>query len=205
MSNAKKSSIKKPSRQKIIHNAVSSLQRLESSLDLDCAMLPDERKRLQGLGTVPAKAIAIAGNIAKQNPERFMDFDVQEMSGAVEFENEMAPLADQARAFADHLEQAIQKRRAPAASSTLALYAIVKGLGRVRANQAFRDHAANLHVLLKRRRKAPQKNKDANANAAAPAGASAQAPGASTSVIAPAPAAAASPATTNGSFAGRAS
>ncbi len=66
MSNAKKSSTKKPSRQQIIHNAVSSLQRLEASLGIDPAMLPNERKRIQGLGTVPTMAITIAANIAKQ-------------------------------------------------------------------------------------------------------------------------------------------
>lgn len=181
MGNAK-SSTKKPSRNDIATKAVGTLKKLEESLNLDPAMLPHEAQRSNGFRTVPAKAIAIAANIVKEHPGRFSDFNVVEMNGAVELELAMAPLITQARALASHVEKTVLKQRAQAAENTLVLYATMKGLARLQANEPVREQVRELKALLKRRRK----------------GHTAPAVVASPAVKAPAPAAVASHPVTNG-------
>ncbi len=177
-----KSSTKKPSRYDIATKAVGSLKKLEESLQLDPAMLPHEAQRSNGFRTVPAKAIAIAANIVGEHPDRFSDFDVAEMNGAVELELAMAPLVTQARALASHVEKTVLKQRAQAAENTLVLYATMKGLARLQANEPVREQVRELKALLKRRRKSHTAPKAV----------------ASPPVHAPAPAAVASPTATHG-------
>jgi hypothetical protein len=184
-----KASKKSHSKKHIAVNPVAVIDELEASLGLDETPLPQEFKRAVPGRTIPVEAIKLATSVIEQNPSRFGEFDSHSMHEAIRFDDEMVPIARRARALADRLDQAIIMKRNKPAEDTLVIYAMMKGIGRMRGNQAVLNHVRDMGKLLRPNRKA-KANAANNANAAAKAAANA------TTAKASAPAAAAQPAVT---------
>ncbi len=129
--------------------AMKELDALESKLTLDIVVRPNDKNQIRALARVSPAALRLAADIVNAAPERFPDFTgIDEGAAYVEA---MLPLADRARALATHLEKSIRNHRAPASQQALALYAVVKGLGRIVDNEAMREK-----VLLLKAEVAPK-------------------------------------------------
>ena len=120
--------------QKSATKALAQLSEVSGALDPDTDIQPNALKAAYSLMRVPLAAIDIAVKIMQSNPGRFSDFDVAGASDAAAYERAMSQVSTQARKLADDVDISIQKRRRPAVEQTLALYASMKGVARVRGS-----------------------------------------------------------------------
>jgi hypothetical protein len=71
----------------------------------------------------------------------------------------MTPLVARAVQLGVHLQKSVQNNRVPAAQQTLALYSVVKGLGRIVDNETMREKIPQLKAELAPKHKTPRVKK----------------------------------------------
>lgn len=130
------------------------LDAIETALDLDIVVRPNDKYQIRALKRVPDKALGLAAGIVSEAPERFLDF--ASLPATADYVALLAPLAARVAMLATHIEKAIQNQRTPAANMTLALYAVVKNLGRLVGNETMREKVAELKGEVAPKRKNPK-------------------------------------------------
>lgn len=136
-SNSKQSSVHTKSLSSTALMAMKELDALESKLDLDIVVRPNDKNQMRAATRVSSSALRMAADIVGAAPDRFPEFiGIADDAAYVET---MLPLANRALALANHIQKSIQNRQAPASEKTLALYAVVKGLGRIADNETMRE------------------------------------------------------------------
>jgi hypothetical protein len=137
-------------------SVIAQLDAIESSLDLDIVVRPNDVSQNRALTRVSDAAIGLASDLVSSAPARFADF-TQIASGA-SYIAAMEPLVERAMALALHLRKSVWNHRTPAAQQTLALYSVVKGLGRIVDNESMREKAIALkaEIAPKRRNAKPK-------------------------------------------------
>jgi hypothetical protein len=103
---------------------------------------------------VSIAALNLASEIVSAAPGRFPDF--AGLPAAAAYVETMAPVAARAAELATHIENSVLNQRIPAATMTLALYAVVKSLGRITENETMREKIAELKAALVPKRKNPK-------------------------------------------------
>jgi hypothetical protein len=134
--------------------AIAKLDALEASLDLDIVVPPNDKAQMRALSRVSDKALALAADIVSSDPSRFADFSA--ISPAVQHVETMVPVGARVAQLATHVQKSIQNKRTPAAQQTLALYAVVKGLGRITGNETMREKVPQLKAELAPKRTNPK-------------------------------------------------
>ena len=112
------------------------------------------RLRITASKRVSNAAIDLAAQIVNTDPQRFSDF--AGLPAAADYVEAMTGVYQRAALFATHVENGLQNQRAPAATQTLALYAVVKGFGRLVDNEAMRELIPQLKAALVPPRKNPK-------------------------------------------------
>jgi hypothetical protein len=134
--------------------ATAQLDAIESGLALDIVVPPNDKAQIGALKRVTDAAIALAAQIVESDPARFPDF--ADLPAEAEHLAAMGPLVARSASFAAHVEKDLSNRRTPAAQKTLALYAVVKSLGRIVDNETMREKVAELKTELAPKRKNPK-------------------------------------------------
>ena len=134
--------------------ALAHLEAIESSLKLDIVVAPNDKSQIRALARISDKAIRLASDIVTSAPSRFPDF--AQLPVASEYVAAMAPVAARALELGAHIEKSLGNQRTPAAQQTLALYAVVKGLGRIVDNETMREKVLELKVEVAPKRKNPK-------------------------------------------------
>jgi hypothetical protein len=129
-------------------SALTALRVIATNLPLDDSLTPTALKHARATNRVPLDVMVIASNILQADQARFGDFDANEARAAVEYEQAMLPVAREARALADSIDRSVMKRRSAAATQSLALYATLKGVARIPANEKTRSHVKEMRALL---------------------------------------------------------
>jgi hypothetical protein len=148
----------------IATNAIAQLDALEASLGLDIVVPPNDKAQIRALNRVSDTALGLASDIVSSDPSRFAFFSA--IPTAVNHVKTMTPVAARAAELGVHLQKSVQNARTPAAQQTLALYAVVKGLGRITDNETMREKVPQLKAELVPKRKDP-KPKETKAEKAA--------------------------------------
>ena len=143
--------------------AIAALDALEPTLNLDIVIPPNDQAQMRTLKRVTNAAIDLAAQIVKADPQRFSDF--AGLPAAADYVDAMTGLYQRAALFATHVENSLQNQRAPAATQTLALYAVVKGLGRLVDNQTMRELTPQLKAALVPPRRNPKPKETATQKA----------------------------------------
>jgi hypothetical protein len=145
--------------------ALATIHALGASLPLDEGAGNDP-KTLGGKLRVPPHAIELAAAYLEQHPDRFHEFDAKSMRGALEFEQSLLPLATGLGQLAKRIVRTVRRRRADAATQTLALYQALKGLVRLTAQDAAQVSLDELEAAIstsRRRRATTVTQKEVNA------------------------------------------
>jgi len=116
---------------------IAALDALEASLNLDIVIAPNSKHQIGALNRVTDTAIGLASDIVSAAPARFPDF--ADLPAAASYVQSMGQIASRATELATHVQKSVTNQRAPAATKTLALYAVVKGLGRITNNETMRE------------------------------------------------------------------
>ena len=127
---------------------------MESMLNLDIVISPNDKHQIGALNRVSDTAIGLASDIVSAAPDRFPDFT--DLPAAASYVQTMGQVAERATTLATHVQKSVQNQRAPAATKTLALYAVVKGLGRITDNETMREKVPQLKAELAPRLKDPK-------------------------------------------------
>lgn len=90
----------------------------------------------------------IAASVLKNDPKRFPQFDATEAQAAIDYENEMAPVAQASLVLSKRISKSILKRRTTMAQQTLALYQMMKGAARLATNEETRTQVQQLKKLF---------------------------------------------------------
>jgi hypothetical protein len=130
---------------------IASLDALESSLALDFVVNPNDAKEMRALSRVSPAAMALAAEVVAEDPQRFVDFDATALGGVNDYLDAMARVLARVEAFESHVVKSRQNHRYGAALQTLALYATLKGLGRIAGNEALREKANALAAELNKK------------------------------------------------------
>jgi hypothetical protein len=133
---------------------IAQLGVLESMLGLDIAIRPNDKNQMNALKRVSDTAIALASNIVSGAPGDFPGFTG--LPAAASYVESLGQVASRALELATHVQNGLQNQRAPAANQTLALYAVVKGLGRLPDNEAMREKVAALKAEVVKKPKDPK-------------------------------------------------
>jgi hypothetical protein len=141
----------------IASESIAQLQALEAKLNLDIAIPPNDKAQVRALARVSDTAIGLASEVVSAAPSRFPDFAT--LPAAAAYVATMQPLADQAGALATHVQKSVQNQRTPAALQALALYAVVKGLGRLNGNETMREKVTALKAEIAPKRAKPKETK----------------------------------------------
>lgn len=129
------------------------LRALASTLPLDDSLTPAELQHARMAKRIPLQALVIAAGVLEAEPARFPDFDAADARAAVDYEQTMAPIADEMRVLAASIDRSVMKRRSAAAKQSLALYATMKGVARLPANEKTRSQVKEMADLLTTNRK----------------------------------------------------
>ncbi|HEY2510924.1 MAG TPA: hypothetical protein VGI39_08715 [Polyangiaceae bacterium] len=134
--------------------ALAQLAAIEAMLNLDFALPPNDKNQANALRRVTDTAIDLAAEIVSASPERFPDF--ADLPASAAYVRTLRQVAARASELAMHVEKSAQKQRSPAATKTLALYAVVKGLGRIVENETMREKVEALRAQVVPKRKNPK-------------------------------------------------
>jgi hypothetical protein len=134
--------------------AIAQLDALEAKLGLDIVISPNDKHQNRALNRVSDTALGLAADIVGAAPARFPDFSA--IAPGASYVQEMAPLAARLGELAGHVQKSIQNQRAPASQQTLALYSVVKGLGRIVDNETMREKVTKLKAEIAIKPKAPK-------------------------------------------------
>jgi hypothetical protein len=137
--------------------ALAQLDAIESMLNLDIIVRPNDKHQVHALNRVSDTAIGLASDIVSAAPERLPDF--ADLPAASAYVGIYAQVASRAQELATHIQKSVQNQRTPAANKTLALYAVVKSLGRITDNETMREKVAALKAEIAPKRKSPKKPK----------------------------------------------
>jgi hypothetical protein len=157
---------------KLATASIAQLDALETKLDLNIVVAPNDKAQRRSLARVTDTAIALAADIVGAAPERFPDF--ASLPSAAAYVETMGPLADRAVELGVHLQKSVQNQRTPAALQTLSFYAVAKGLGRMTGNETMREKVQALKAEVAPKRVNP-KPKETKGQKAAKRSAKAQA------------------------------
>ncbi len=138
----------------IAAQAIAQLDAIESMLNLDIVIPPNDKHQINALNRVSDAAIGLASDIVSAAPDRFPDF--ADLPAAASYVQMIGQVASRASELATHIQKSVQNQRAPAAVKTLALYAVVKGLGRITDNETMREKVGALKEAVAPRRANPK-------------------------------------------------
>ncbi|MGO8997650.1 MAG: hypothetical protein ACLQVI_30400 [Polyangiaceae bacterium] len=150
----KSSSQSKSNHAALAAQVIAQMDAIESLLNLDIVVPPNDRYQIRALRRVTDTAIGLASDIVSAEPDRFPDFT--DLPTAASYVKTLAQVAERASTLTAHLQNSIQNQRTPAASKTLALYAVVKGLGRITANETMREKIPQLKAEIAPKLKDPK-------------------------------------------------
>jgi hypothetical protein len=145
---------KQASNSSIAAKAIAQLDAIEASLNLDIVIAPNDKKQIGALNRVSSTAIGLASDIVSENPGRFPDF--ADLPAAASYVETIGQVASRAQELATHVQKSVTNQRVPAATKTLALYAVVKGLGRITDNETMREKVSALKDEVAPKRHAPK-------------------------------------------------
>jgi hypothetical protein len=114
--------------------ALRQLVELDALIEPDADLQPRDRKHANAMQRISLPAMETAIRIAESQKGRFPEFDLGEARDAVSYERVMSAVSQSAKALASRIDTSILKRRHVTASSTLALYAALKGTARLRGD-----------------------------------------------------------------------
>jgi hypothetical protein len=134
--------------------AIAQLDALEAKLNLDVVVRPNDKHQIRALKRVSDDALSLASTIAASSPSTLEAFSG--IASAREYVGAMTPLANRVATLLTHLQKSIQNQRTPAAQKTLALYAVVKGLGRIETNETMRETVPLLRAEVVPKHKNPR-------------------------------------------------
>jgi hypothetical protein len=152
----------------VVEKGIQALDDLEASLNLNIVVRPNDKAQMRALARVSNAALGLASGIVTAAPTRFPDF--AGLPSQANYVETMTPFATRLGEFTSHVRNSILNEQAPAATQTLVLYGVVKGLGRMVDNQTMRDKVELLKAeVAPKRADAPPKQTKAkrSANAAA--------------------------------------
>jgi hypothetical protein len=133
---------------------LAQLDAIEAMLDLNIVIPPNDKHQFAALNRVTDTAIGLASDIVSAAPDRFPDFT--ELPAAASYVQSVGLVASRAEELAKHVQNSVQNQRAPAATKTLALYAVAKGLGRIEGNETMREKVTALKAEIAPKRKDPK-------------------------------------------------
>jgi hypothetical protein len=144
----------------LAQKVIAQLDAIEAMLDLDIVISPNDKHQIGAMNRVSDTAIGLASDIVSAAPERFPDF--ADLPAAASYVQVIGQVASRASELATHVQKSVQNQRAPAATKTLALYAVVKTLGRIEDNETMREKVTELkaEVAPKRRNPKPKVTKE---------------------------------------------
>lgn len=160
------------------HQDPQDLLRQAKQVAVTDAPLTDKEKRalVPFLKASPA-LLQLADDAVTQNPDLFGgSIDVSVIPSALAYAKEQRPLANNARALADRIDEQVFTRLAAAGEACFAVYQAMKGLSRTKKGAALRPFVKQMAALLKT---GPKKPKEAKAPPA-PSNSTGGAPPAST-------------------------
>jgi hypothetical protein len=135
-------------------DTVAQLKALEAKLNLDIVVPPTAKNQMRAMKRVSDKALGLAADIVSSDPARFADF--AGLPASAQHVAAMSGVALQANELATHVQKSVQNHRTPAAQQTLALYSVVKSLGRVTSNETMREKIPLLKAEVAPKRKNPK-------------------------------------------------
>jgi hypothetical protein len=138
----------------IVAQAIAQIDALEANLGLDIVVPPNDKDQNRALNRVSDTALGLASDIVSSAPERFPDFSG--IAAGAAYAETMQPLAARIATLGTHVQNSIQNQRGPAAQQTLALYTVVKGLGRIVSNETMREKVPQLKVEIAPKHKVPK-------------------------------------------------
>jgi hypothetical protein len=133
--------------------AADAIQKIADALPLE-NVSPDP---VAQIGTrVSIEVMTIAASILTRNPDRFPGFDGEALKQSIVYEQAMAPLAAVVTDFGERILRNVRKRRSSGSTQTLALYQILKGHVRLKADDPLATELRKMEKLLTtyRRRRA---------------------------------------------------
>ncbi len=133
---------------------IAQLDALEASLGLDIVIRPKEKSLIGAGNRVSDTAIGLAADIVSAAPGRFPDFTG--LPTASDYLQAYGQVASRAKELVMHLTNSLNNQRVPAATQTLALYAVVKGLGRIVGNETMGEKVTALKAEVAPKRKNPK-------------------------------------------------
>jgi len=134
--------------------AIAQLAAIESMLNLDIVVAPNDKNQAKALLRITDAAIGLASDIVSAAPARFPDF--ADLPSSASYVEAIGLVAARAAELATHIQKSVQNQRTPAATKTLALYAVVKGLGRITENETMREKVSALKAEVVPKRKNPK-------------------------------------------------
>lgn len=124
------------------------------SVVIDEPMTDKTKKSLSSYMRIPddfLEAVAAAADAHKSVIG--VGFDSASVRSAIAYEKEQRPVAAQARALAQRVEEQIIARKADAAESCLGLYQVMKGAARLKSGTELRPVVKQLAELLPKRKR----------------------------------------------------
>jgi len=143
-----------PSIDALSKKALAQLEATEAMLQLDIVIPPNDKYQLAATKRVSDTAIGLASDIVSAAPERFPDF--ADLPSAASYVKIVGQVASRASELATHLQKSVLNQRAPAATKTLALYGVVRSLGRIEGNETMREKVAALKAEIAPKRTNPK-------------------------------------------------
>ena len=144
--------------------AMAQLDALEAKLNLDIVVRPNDKAQIRALKRVSDNALSLASDIVDSSPTELAAFSG--IPAARDYAIAMSPVATRAALLATHLQKSIANKRTPAAQKTLALYAVVKGLGRIVTNETMRETVPLLKAEVAPKVKSPKRKETKEEKAA---------------------------------------
>lgn len=133
---------------------IAQLDAIEAALGLDIVIAPNDKKQIGALNRVSDTAIGLASDIVSADPTQFPGF--ADLPAAASYVETIGQVGARAQELATHVRNSVLNQRAPAATKTLALYAVVKGLGRITANETMREKVTALKAEVAPKRHDPK-------------------------------------------------
>ncbi len=131
----------------LANDALVALKHIASGIPLE-DVSPEDAMSARSGNSVPDEAMTIAISVLEANPKRFPDFDPKAIRSAVQYEQAMSPLGTQVTLLGQQITKNVQKQRGDAATQTLALYQMLKGLSRMSLSEATRSQQREMGKLF---------------------------------------------------------
>jgi hypothetical protein len=134
-----------PALSALAKEAIAQLSALEAKLNLNIVLPPNDKAQRRALARVSDTALGLAADIVQAAPASFPSFSG--LPDAVSYVQTIGQVASRAAELGTHVQSSVVNQRTPAAQQALALYAVVKGLGRITGNEAMREKVDRDRVI----------------------------------------------------------